>query len=56
MSRVKIGGVLVFDDIANPSHTWLLQVWRDVVERDRRFSSWIFDEVGFGVACAVRLR
>lgn len=56
MDRVKIGGVLVFDDVSNASHAWLIDVWRDVVERDRRFSTWAFTEVGFGVACAVRMR
>jgi predicted O-methyltransferase YrrM len=56
IDRVKIGGVLVFDDVANPAHSWLIDVWREVVESDRRYSSWIFDEIGFGVACAVRHR
>lgn len=54
--RVKVGGVLVFDDISNASHAWLLDVWREVVTNDGRFSCWEFTDVGFGVACAVRLR
>lgn len=56
VDRVKIGGVLVFDDIAHPDHPWLHDVWRDLVMSDSRYSVWAFGEVGFGVACAVRHR
>jgi predicted O-methyltransferase YrrM len=52
--RLPIGGGLVFDDIANPSHPELRNVWKRTVEADDRFSSWTFDELGFGVAFAIR--
>ena len=54
MPRVKIGGALVFDDISNQSHPWLLSVWRETVERDDRFVSYSFTEAGFGVGFAIR--
>jgi hypothetical protein len=29
-------------------------VWHEVVARNRRFATWEFDDVGYGVAVAVR--
>jgi predicted O-methyltransferase YrrM len=54
MPRLRIGGALVFDDISHPTHPYLFDVWRDVVASDRRFTTWEFDDVGYGVAVAVR--
>jgi predicted O-methyltransferase YrrM len=50
------GGVLVFDDIAHPSHPELLEVWRQVVREDGGLESYEFTELGYGVAFAVRQR
>ena len=52
--RLKVGGALVFDDISNPSHPELAQVWRDVVERRPSYSTFAFTELGFGVGVAIR--
>jgi len=52
--RLKIGGVLVFDDICNPYHPRLRQVWERYVARSRRFVSVAFDELGYGVGFAIR--
>jgi hypothetical protein len=46
--------VLVFDDISHPHHPKLLAIWRRVVVAERRYSTWRFDDVGYGVAVAVR--
>lgn len=54
MERVSIGGVLVFDDTRHPAHPGLDEVWERVVKSDRRFSTWHYDDVGYGVAAAVR--
>jgi predicted O-methyltransferase YrrM len=54
LPRVAIGGVIVFDDLVNPSHPELRAVWRETVAEDPRFASWAFDEAGFGVAFALR--
>jgi predicted O-methyltransferase YrrM len=54
MPRLKIGGALVFDDIANPAHPELREVWDRVVARSDRFASWSFSELGFGIAFAIK--
>lgn len=54
LPRLTIGGVLVFDDLVNPSHPELRAVWNETVASDPRFATWSFDEAGFGVAFAVR--
>jgi predicted O-methyltransferase YrrM len=54
LPRLRIGGVLVFDDISHPQHPKLLEIWRRVVVAERRYSTWHFDDVGYGVAVAVR--
>ena len=52
--RLKIGGALVFDDVSNPSHPELRQVWRDTVVARPGFSTFTFDEIGFGVGVGIR--
>lgn len=56
LPRVSVGGAVVFDDVNNPSHRELRGVWRQVMAEHPEFSGWMFDEVGFGVAFAVRMR
>ncbi len=52
--RLKLGGALVFDDISHPAHPYLLQVWRETVVADPRFTTWQFTDLGYGVALAIR--
>lgn len=52
--RVRVGGVLVFDDIANPYCPDLLEVWRRLVEFDGGLQSFEYDAMGTGVAFAIR--
>lgn len=54
LPRLRIGGVVVFDDIRHPAHPYLHDVWNKAVTSDRRYATWEFDEIGFGVALAVR--
>jgi predicted O-methyltransferase YrrM len=54
LPHLRTGGVLVFDDVRHPLHPELNDVWRRVVESDRRYAAWRFDGLGFGVALAVR--
>ena len=54
LPRLRIGGVLVFDDTRHPLHPELHEVWERAVVRERRYASWEFDEIGYGVALAVR--
>lgn len=54
LPRLKVGGVLVFDDICHPMHPYLARVWQEVVCANSCFSTWQFTELGYGVAVAVR--
>ncbi|OGO50563.1 MAG: hypothetical protein A2148_02590 [Chloroflexi bacterium RBG_16_68_14] len=53
LPRLKVGGVLVFDDL--PAVPVLGRVWQRVIRRDRRYVSWEFGHGQLGVAVAVRL-
>ena len=52
--RLKLGGVIVFDDISSPVHPYLRAVWRRVMEADDRFLTWNYTELGYGVGLALR--
>lgn len=54
LPRLRIGGALVFDDVSHPAHPQLARVWARTVAGDRRYATWTFDDVGYGVAVAVR--
>jgi predicted O-methyltransferase YrrM len=56
LPRLAVGGAVVFDDVSHPAHPGLSAVWHRLVGQDSRFSAWSFDEVGYGVAFAVRKR
>jgi len=52
--RLALGGILVFDDIAHPDHSYLLDVWRRALDRHPFLSGYEFVEIGYGVAFAIR--
>jgi predicted O-methyltransferase YrrM len=54
LPRLKIGGAIVFDDISHPAHPGLRDVWRRLVQTDRRYSCYDFSSVGYGVGFAIR--
>jgi predicted O-methyltransferase YrrM len=54
LPRLKVGGVLVFDDISHPAFPWLERAWDDVVGSNRNFVCAKYTEVGHGVAFAIR--
>lgn len=54
LPRLKPGGVLIFDDIAHPEHPFLGDVWARVVSEDAGLASFVYDELGYGVAFAIR--
>ena len=54
MSRLKVGGVIVFDDTCNVSHPGLNEVWNACISRSPNFSSIVFNEVGFGVGVGIK--
>jgi predicted O-methyltransferase YrrM len=53
MPRVRVGGCVIFDDIVHPLHPQLARVWKRATA-ERRWSTWEFTDVGFGVGIAVR--
>jgi len=54
-TRLKLGGVLVFDDIAHPHHPDLRDVWVREIVRSPMFRTWEFCDLGFGIGVAVRV-
>ena len=54
LPRLRIGGALVFDDVSHHAHPDLARVWERSVARHRRYATWTFDDIGYGVAVAVR--
>ena len=54
LPRLNPGGVVVFDDIAHPEHPFLRCVWEKAIAEDGGLASFAYDELGYGVAFAVR--
>lgn len=54
LPRLKVGGVLVFDDISHSLHPYLEEVWDETVASNSNFIAAKFTEVGHGVALAIR--
>lgn len=54
LPRLRVGGAVVFDDIVHQAHPYLRRVWQCTVANDPRYSTWHFDEIGYGVAVGVR--
>ena len=54
IKRLKIGGILVFDDISSHEHPYLNGVWEKVIKSKKNFHTWEFRDVGLGVAFAIR--
>lgn len=48
------GGILVFDDIAHPLHSYLLDVWRRATANEPGLITYEYTETGYGIAFAVR--
>ena len=52
LPRLKVGGIIVFDDITAPT---LRRAWDHLVSRDSRYVTWEFAGSGRGVAAAIRV-
>lgn len=53
--RLRVGGVLVFDDTANPYCPGLDRVWNDLLATDRGLRGFSYNELGTGVSFALRM-
>ena len=54
LPHLKIGGAIVLDDICHPKHPYLQEIWQNLIVNDPRFTSWTWNEVGYGVGFALR--
>ena len=54
LPRLRIGGLLVLDDIAHPQHRYLEDLWDELVGSQPAFSSFKYRDLGYGVALALR--
>ena len=54
IKKLKIGGILVFDDISSHEHPYLYDLWKKIIKKRKNFYSWEFSELGLGVAFAIR--
>lgn len=54
VKRLKIGGVIIFDDISSQEHPYLKKVWEKNIKNRDNLYSFEFDEIGLGVAFAIR--
>jgi predicted O-methyltransferase YrrM len=52
--HLRTGGFLVFDDIAYSGFAHLTRVWSQLVASDPRFITWVFRELGNGVAVGLK--
>lgn len=54
LPHLAIGGILLLDDITHPQHTYLEEVWDDLLGNNAQFSTAKYTDLGYGVAVAVR--
>lgn len=54
LPHLSVGGVVVFDDISHPAHTYLRWVWKRAISRFPELASFEWGEAGYGVAFAIR--
>lgn len=52
LPRLKVGGIIVFDDIETPG---LRRAWDHLVRRDKRYVTWESAATGQGIAAAIRI-
>jgi hypothetical protein len=52
--KLKIGGILVFDDISSQEHSYLSDVWNKQIKRRKDFYTFEYSDLGLGVAIAIK--
>jgi len=56
LTHVAPGGFILFDDISNPAHLYLNEMWREHLGEHADFDEWHYDETPNGIAIAQRQR
>ena len=54
ISRLKIGGILVFDDISSHEHSYLNKTWHKQIKNKKNFYTYEYTDLGLGIAIAIR--
>lgn len=54
LPRLKMGGVILLDDISHPQHAYLETLWDKLIGQNKQFVAQKYTELGYGIACAVR--
>ncbi len=56
VGRIRLGGMLAFDDINHPQHLYLHDVWKRVMEGRQDFETYANPRNATGIAAALRYR
>jgi predicted O-methyltransferase YrrM len=56
LPHLTVGGMIVFDDICHPAHPELKGVWQKEIGENPEFASYLYEDLGFGVALGIRKR
>jgi len=54
LPHLKIGGVVIFDDICQRNMEYLRKVWKKYVSDNSRYRCWEYDNLGLGIAVGIR--
>jgi len=54
VKRLKVGGMLVFDDLSSPHHPYLNNLWKKEIVSSSRYFSYEYEDVGLGIGIAVK--
>jgi predicted O-methyltransferase YrrM len=54
MCRLKVGGVLLLDDLSHPQHRYLEKLWDELITNNDDFDSAKYIELGYGIGFAIR--
>ena len=54
VKRLKVGGMLVFDDVSSPHHPYLNNLWKKEIVSNPRYFSYEYEDVGLGIGIAVK--
>ena len=54
VKRLKVGGILIFDDISSPHHPYLNGIWKKEIISNPRYYSYEYEDIGLGIGIAVK--
>jgi predicted O-methyltransferase YrrM len=54
LPHLKIGGIILLDDICHPQHIYLEKLWDKMIGNNKNFISAKYTDIGYGIAFAIR--